>query len=119
MARKLDKKKDFATVHGPGIGRYEQGGCIFDASGNEVVPDGAAVPDDEPEGGAFVDAELQAKRELLAEMDAAIAAKRAELEKAAGDDAAVEQEGKSKGRGKQGKAAGDDAANVDEQIAAQ
>jgi hypothetical protein len=34
--RKLDRKKDYATIHGDLEGKhYEQGGVTFDAAGNE------------------------------------------------------------------------------------
>jgi hypothetical protein len=41
MAKTLDRSKDFGEIFGGGRERFEQGGCYFDATGQEIV---AAAP---------------------------------------------------------------------------
>ncbi len=44
MAKTLDKKKDFATIHGGGEAHYFQDGTYFDAEGKELGAKAPAAP---------------------------------------------------------------------------
>lgn len=73
MAIKLDKTRDYGTVHGThGIARFEQDGKLFDIQGNILGADGMPLKGKasaEPEAGAEEPATEQGEQETSAETE--------------------------------------------------
>lgn len=130
MAKYLDKKKPYLTVHGSGIGRFEQDGVLFDGAGCEVgaTPVAQAAEDSSVQiGSGEVDTDPEAEVERLKKE---LAEKQAELDKLSAAKDPEPEKPKPSGRGRGKKAAetkaedkqaetGEATSEVDDQLAAQ